>query len=188
MVFLFSLILAFSLAWFGAKPIKKHARLFYIGAAVLSILVIVITYSGISFRFPTWIQNYIWPIFANCTFATALFVIVRMTGALPNGSAAIKRLMPIRAELSIIASILTLGHNIGYGKTYFVMLFTAPERLSGNLCLAAICSLIMILIMIPLMITSFPKVRRKMKAKNWKKASAFRIRLLRLDLPACYAA
>ncbi|MDY4199419.1 MAG: FMN-binding protein, partial [Candidatus Fimadaptatus sp.] len=35
--------------------------------------------------------------------------------------------------------------------------------------LAAICSLIMIAIMLPLMITSFKAVRKKMKPKSWKK-------------------
>ena len=77
--------------------------------------------------------------------------------------------MPIRAELSIIASILTLGHNIIYGKTYFVKLFTNPESIKGNVLLAAIVSLILILIMLPLMITSFQKVRRKIQPKKWKK-------------------
>ncbi|MBQ8509430.1 MAG: FMN-binding protein [Clostridia bacterium] len=169
MVFLISLILAFMLAWLGAKAIKKHANLFCIVSIVLSLSVIVISYAGLNRSFPVWVQSYIWPIFANCAFATALFVVVMMMGALPNGSAAIKRLMPIRAELSIIACILTLGHNIGYGKTYFVMLFTTPERLSGALLWAAICSLVLIAIMLPLMITSFPAVRKKMKPKSWKR-------------------
>ena len=77
--------------------------------------------------------------------------------------------MPIRAELSIIASILTLGHNIIYGKTYFVLLFTKPGIIKTNVLIAAIISLILILIMVPLMITSFPKVRRKIQQKKWKK-------------------
>ena len=49
------------------------------------------------------------------------------TGALKNGSKLMKILMPIRAELSIIASILTLAHNIIFGKYHFVTLFTAPK-------------------------------------------------------------
>lgn len=91
------------------------------------------------------------------------------TGALKNGSKLIKMLMPIRAELSIIASILTLGHNIIYGKTYFVKLFTNPGSIRGNVLLAAIVSLVSILIMLPLMITSFPKVRKKIQPRKWKK-------------------
>lgn len=169
MVLLISLSLAFCISWFGAKGIKKHANLLYMIATMLSIGMVVVSYNGLTAHFPTWVRSYVWPVFANCALATAFFIVVMMMGALPNGSAAIKRLMPIRAELSILACILTLGHNISYGKSYFVLLFTKPERLSGGLLWAAICSVVLICIMLPLMITSFPKVRKKMKAKSWKK-------------------
>lgn len=166
---LISLCLAFVFSWYGAKWIKKHANLIYAISAVLSVGMIVITYTDQVVNLPEWVQSYVWPIFANCSLATAFFIVVMITGALKNGTAAIKRLMPIRAELSIMACILTLGHNISYGKTYFVMLFTRPERLSGNLLFAALCSVVLIVIMLPLMVTSFPSIRKKMKAKNWKK-------------------
>lgn len=77
--------------------------------------------------------------------------------------------MPIRAELSIIASILTLAHNIVFGRYHFVTLFTNPKSMSINMLLAAIISVILIVIMLPLMITSFPSIRKKMKYKSWKK-------------------
>lgn len=77
--------------------------------------------------------------------------------------------MPIRGELSIIASILTLGHNISFGLTYFRLLFTQPDCLPVNQLLAAICSLVMLCIMLPLFITSFKCVRKKMKGSSWKK-------------------
>lgn len=169
MVFLISLALAVSLAWFGAKPIKKHARAFYVCAVAVSVSVIAVVYTGAFASCPSWVQSFVLPIFTNCALATSVFVVVMFTGAFPVGSAAIKRLMPIRAELSIIASILTLGHNIAYGKTYFVMLFSAPAKLPVKILMAAICSVIMLLIMLPLMITSFTSVRRKMKPKSWKR-------------------
>lgn len=169
MLLLTALILAVCFAVFAAKPIKKHARLFYIGTVVLDIALVTVTYTGANAHFPPLLRDFVFPLFSNCAIATALFIIVMMTGALPNGSAAIARLMPIRAELSIIASLLTLGHNLAYGKTYFVLLFTSPDRLSGSLLAAAICSLVMLAIMLPLMITSFPRVRRRMKPKRWKK-------------------
>ena len=169
MLLLTALILAVCFAVFAAKPIKKHARLFYIGTVVLDIALVTVTYTGANAYFPPLLRDFVFPLFSNCAIATALFIVVMMTGALPNGSAAIARLMPIRAELSIIASLLTLGHNLAYGKTYFVLLFTSPDRLSGSLLAAALCSLVMLAIMLPLMITSFPRVRRRMKPKRWKK-------------------
>ena len=91
------------------------------------------------------------------------------TGALPNGSWLIKKLMPVRAELSIIATILTLAHNISYGMTYFKMLFTMPKVMPLNQILATICTMVMMCIMIPLCITSFKSIRKKMNPKSWKK-------------------
>lgn len=169
MIFLISLCLALAFAWYGAKFIKKHANFLYTLAAVLSAVLIGVTWGGMVNNLPVFVRTWIWPILSNCALATALFAIVMMMAVLPRGGKAVKTLMPIRAELSILACILTLGHNIAYGKTYFVMLINRPERLEGNLLWAAICSVAMILIMLPLMITSFPAVRKKMKAKSWKK-------------------
>mgnify|MGYP003291198846 CR=1 FL=1 len=91
------------------------------------------------------------------------------TGAFPNGSKPIKVFMPIRGELSIFAAILTLGHNIGYGKTYFVRLFTDASRMSAEQLTASFLTIAMLIIMIPLTVMSFPQIRKKMNAKLWKK-------------------
>lgn len=169
MIFLISLCLALAFAWYGAKFIKKHANLLYILAAILSAVLISVTWGGMVNDLPEFVRSWIWPILSNCALATAFFAIVMMMAVLPRGGKAIKTLMPIRAELSILACILTLGHNTAYGRTYFVMLLTRPERLAGNLLWAAICSVVLIAIMLPLMVTSFPAVRKKMKARAWKK-------------------
>lgn len=168
MTFLISLILAILLISIGRNFIKNHANLCYIIATLVSLTLIVFTYTNSMPNVPSWVNNYVLSIFTKSSFSTAIFVVVMYTGALKNGSKLIKFLMPIRAELSIIASILTLGHNIIYGKTYFVKLFTNPQSIAPNMLAAAIVSLILILIMIPLMITSFPKICKKMKAKKWK--------------------
>lgn len=169
MIFLISLCLALAFAWYGAKFIKKYANLLYILAAILSAGLVGVTWGGMVQDLPGFVRSWIWPILSNCALATAIFAIVMMMAVLPRGGKAVKTLMPIRAELSILACILTLGHNIAYGKTYFVMLINRPERLEGNLLWAAVCSVVLIAIMLPLMITSFPAVRKKMKAKAWKK-------------------
>lgn len=169
MPILLSLVLALLLSWYGGSAIKKHAPVFYGGAALLALTTIAVTWSGADASFPGWMSNYVWPLLSHGAFASALFIIVMYMGALPNGTKAIKRLMPIRAELSIMASLLVLGHNIAYGRTYFVRLFTDTSKMSTAQTLAAICSLIMIAIMLPLMITSFKAVRKKMKPKSWKK-------------------
>lgn len=167
MIFLISLALAALFIRFCAKSLKKHSVPYYIAATAIAAAVLLCTVYGV--RFPGWFSTWVWPIFARSAFSTALFVAVMYAGAVPNGSKLMKFLMPIRGELSIIASILTLGHNISYGMTYFRLLFTRPDRLPVNQLLAAVCSLVMLCIMIPLFITSFKCVRRKMKGSSWKK-------------------
>lgn len=169
MNFLISLIAAVILVAVGRNFIKQHANLCYIFTTLLALLLTVGSYTGVIWTMPTWFTTTILPILIKSTFATAIFVIVMYTGAFKNGSKLIKFLMPIRAELSIIAGILTLAHNISFGKNHFVNLFTAPENMSTNMKAAAGVSIILIAIMVPLLITSFPVVRKSMKAKTWKK-------------------
>ena len=164
MLFLLALVLAVLLAYTGRSILKKHANLFYILAAVLSIAVTVFDFRGA----PSFLQNYVIGLFSRGALATALWCVIMWIGALPNGSALMKAFMPIRGELSIFAAILTLGHNLGYGKTYFVSLFTDPGSMKPTQLTAGILSLLMLAIMIPLTILSFPKIRKKLSAKKWK--------------------
>lgn len=169
MNFIICLVIATILSLTGGKFIKKHANALYIIATAIAVWVIAGTASGVFRTLPDWLSSIIWTPFAWGGFATALFVLVMFAGAAPHRSEMQKRLMQIRAELSIIASILTLGHNLSAGQTYFKFFFTQPGKLTGTLLWATICSLVMMCIMLPLFITSFPKIRRKMVAKNWKR-------------------
>lgn len=165
MILIIGLILAAVFVFTCDKAIKKVPYVFYIISAVISLAIIFLDTKGL----PAFVNNYVLSLFTKSAFATSLWIIVMWTGALKNGSYLIKKLMPIRGELSIIAAILTLGHNINYGKTYFVRLFISPESLSANYLIAAVMSLVMMLIMIPLTIISFPQIRKKMNGKLWKK-------------------
>lgn len=169
MSFAICLMLVTAVCFTSDRFIKKNANLLYGISALISVLVIVCTALRLSNQFPQWFRIGVWNPLAWGTFSTAIFAVVMFTGAFRQGSPAIKKLMPIRRELSIIASILTLGHNFSAGQIYFVLLFTEPSKLTGNQLFAAICSLIMLGIMIPLFVTSFPGIRRKMSAKSWKR-------------------
>ncbi|MGN0594952.1 MAG: FMN-binding protein [Hominimerdicola sp.] len=132
---------------------------------ILTVIVSIASFNGL----PDWVNNYIIGLFSRGAFATALWCVVMWTGAFPNGSKPIKALMPVRGELSIFAAILTLGHNIKYGKTYFVRMVTDADRMSTEQLIAGNLTIIMLAIMIPLTIMSFPQIRKKMSAKLWKK-------------------
>ena len=169
MNFLISLVTAILLVAVGRNFIKKHANICYIISAIISLGLVIGSFTGALYSLPSWFSLTVLPLLMKSSFATALFVIVMYTGAFKNGGKLIKYLMPIRAELSIIASILTLAHNITFGRYHFVMLFTSPENMSLNMRFAAIISIIMILIMLPLFVTSFSKVRKSMNPRKWRK-------------------
>lgn len=171
MLLIISLIIVALFIYFLKGSLKKHAGIYYIGAAVISIAVFLLEFLPM----PLFVKNNILGIFAKGSIGTAMFVAVMYTGALPKGSKLIAPLMKIRGELSITAAILVLCHNFTYGITYFKMLFIKPEALSATQLTAAIISLVLIIIMIVLIIimivltvTSFQAVRKKMQAKKWK--------------------
>lgn len=168
MVLLISLLLAFLIVHFGKTFLKKHAGLCYCVALLISCGVVAFVYSGAAQNL-TGIPQTMANVFLQGGLAGALFIFVMYAGAVPDKSAFRKAVMPIRGQLSILASILTLGHNIAYGKTYFVYLFTQASSLRLNVLLAALCSIVMILIMLPLFITSFLCIRKKMQPKKWKR-------------------
>jgi len=167
MTFLYSIIITCVFIGLFGKKIKRHSTLFYSLFLAISLLAILIVWGG--FRLSGPVRAYVLPILARGGLAGAFFIVVMITGALPNKTGLQRVLLPIRGELSILASILTLGHNIAYGRTYFVALLSKDSALLLTQKLAAVCSLLMISIMIPLFVTSFPGVRRRMKAKKWKK-------------------
>ena len=164
MLLIISLIIVSLFIYFLKGSLKKHAGIYYIGAAVISIAVFLLEFLPM----PLFVKNNILGIFAKGSIGTAMFVAVMYTGALPKGNKLIAPLMKIRGELSITAAILVLCHNFTYGMTYFRMLFTKTSLLSATQLAAAVISLVLIAIMIVLTVTSFPSVRKKMQAKKWK--------------------
>ena len=169
MLFVFSLVIAAIFALTAKSTIKRHPYPWYIGALVLTLFISLFPFSR---ELPEPV-TFVLDLFRRGALACALWCIVMWTGAFANGSKLIKRLMPVRGELSIFAAMLTLGHNIGYGRTYFVRFFTNASALPANQFAACIITLILLIIMIPLTILSFPKIRKRMKAKKWKKIQRF---------------
>ena len=164
MLFIISFVIAALIAMFCDKAMRKAPQAFYIGAAVLALFFCVFDFKNAN----DFVKNYIVAMFTKGTLATALFVIVMFTGAVKNGSYLMKKLMPVRAQLSIIASILILIHGFNYGKIYITRLIKAPDSFPAAQLVFIIFSAVMLLIMIPLAVISFKKIRSKMKPKRWK--------------------
>ena len=145
------------------KPIKKHATLFYIATIIISVLSVLAPKKGLPFVIDYLVKN----ILARGTLAGALFILVMVASVCPAAKLR-GLLLRIRGEMAIIAALLTLIHNISYGKHYFVALFTKISDLDAPRIFAAVLSLVMIVLLIPLTVTSFMVIRKKMNPKKWK--------------------
>lgn len=175
MLFLIALLVAVAFSFLCDKQLKKHPTVFYTAAAILTAVTVTISqleskgHIDIGSEF---VVKYIIGIFTRGALGAAFWAVVMWAGALPNGSAPIKKLMPIRGELSITAAILTFSHIITYGIQYISDLIndrTGSGDALRDFVITSIVSLVMVLIMTPLTVMSFKKIRKKMQPKTWKK-------------------
>lgn len=169
MLFLISIVIACLFVLTCDKLLKKHPTPFYIGAAVITIAIVAVSQMKLNAGF---VRDYLVAIFSHGAIATAFWVLVMWAGAMPVGSAPIKKLMPIRGELSIFAAVLTMAHAVTFGMQYITNILN--DRMgSGSafttFILTSIVALVLMLIMIPLTVMSFKTIRKKMNAKTWKK-------------------
>ncbi len=176
MLFITALALALCFVCFGDKALKKHPVPFYIAGTVITVAVVIVSQTDVMRTIPEFVRNYVIGIFSKGSLAAALWCIVMWAGALPNGSAPIKKIMPIRGELSILASAVTLSHIITYGIQYIKTLsnnIKLGRSFTTEFILTCIIVIILILIMLPLAVMSFKKIRKKMNPKTWKNIQRF---------------
>ena len=150
-----------------ADIIKKYPVLFYMATYVLIIPVVLYYQTKFYKNMPIWFTKYIMDIFQRGIFSTVTFMIVMFLGVVTTHNKYTRKLMSIRGEMSIIGCFAALCHNVAFGIRYFVEFFTNASKMNVYTKTATIISLILIAMMIPLMITSFKCVRKKMKAKNF---------------------
>ena len=145
MIFTFSLVIIITiLSYFLYKPIHKYKYVFYVIAFIIALILredgnyITYGYTGLSF-----------------------FIVVMFSGVLDKSTLR-KRLFMVRAELAILGTIFLFPHALGYLDIVLeeVGLLNAPINfffgfLSG-------------VVIVPLFITSFTFIRKRMKYKEWK--------------------
>ncbi len=167
MTILISLAAAILFTAVCGASLRKKPVPYYAAALAVSLFFAAAGIAGL--RFPALINRWIVPVFARGGLAGALFILVMYAGAVPNGSRIQKTLLPIRGQLSIIASIFALGHGVCSGKSYLMILLDKMRTFSPIQLAVFTFSILMIAVMIPLFVTSFMKIRRRMDAKKWKK-------------------
>lgn len=168
MLFAIALVFAVAFSLLLNKPLHKMPILFYLvftgGMAALFTAYFLTDYT----TWPAWFVNYIAMSFARGSLSTAFFVVVMFIGALPEKFPGLTKLRSIRAELSILACIIMFGHIIYYGMYYFPHLLFEPQELSWPYIAATIITVILLVIALPLFITSFRSVHKRMAEARWK--------------------
>jgi DMSO/TMAO reductase YedYZ heme-binding membrane subunit len=157
MIVLVFLILLTLLAFYWDKQMRKHNVKIYIAATLLSILAFILKEKAFTEPF---IQGFL---------GLSFFYLVMVTGALKKSSKLRLKLTGVRREYSILGFITITPHALNY----------TLEWINGERSLALL-GFSAFIIMIPLFVTSFVSIRRKMKAKTWNliQSAAYIIYLL----------
>ena len=165
MIVILTLICSLAFFHFFGKALKKKPAVLYGICILLSLVSIFYPREGglpfLDFFFKKIMQRGV--------LAGSLFIWVMLASVLPKSFAGRKTIYLLRGEMAICASLITLAHNLAFGGKYFGALFFGQGHISLMELHAAIVSCLMILLLIPLTITSFQTVRRKMQGKTWKK-------------------
>lgn len=182
------------ISYYFSRGIKKYAVYIYWASIVLCCILFCISFSGMARELPSLFRSYVFSPIRNGILPTAIFIIIMFVGAFENKSILRKKILPIRAELAIIASIFTFAHFILCIR-HFTRLFT-PQLFTSSLLhtasmLVGTYALIMI---IPLFVTSFHKIRKKMQRLAWVNLQNFAylvyaftyLHIMLLDLPKAF--
>ncbi|WAW15011.1 ferric reductase-like transmembrane domain-containing protein [Peptostreptococcus equinus] len=173
-----SLFIAVGLSYLFSNQIKKYNKYIYIWVATLSMMAIIhaiLILNSYSIHYVS-VLKWLMKAIDSGAMGGAFFILVMYMGVFDMRMIYARKLRTIRAELSIIACIITIPHNIHY---LFAFILNMKNIVSGrdislwlNLMMFA-SGIFAIGIMIPLFITSFTLIRKKMNGKAWKNLQEF---------------
>ena len=160
MTVLVSLIAAVAFTTLFRVPLKRVPWLFYALAIALDVLMLFAT----DLHLPTWFYRSVILSNARGIFAFWLFAIVMFMGVLPTSSTLRRKLIPIRAELSIFAALLCVGHMI---TLFSSLLYRTNAHKSLNMT-SLVTAIIITALLVVLTVTSFRVLRKAMPYRTWK--------------------
>lgn len=143
--------------------VRKAPVAFYVAAIAVDVLFLCSDVLGV----PRIVDAALFTVVHKCTLALALFVIVMFIGVFPVDSKIRRWLQPIRAELSIVAWILSMGHMAAYFSSYMTRLFSGV--VDGAVFAAIVVALVLLVLLLVLGVTSFQFVKRRMSKVSWKR-------------------
>lgn len=172
MIFILTLVLVVFLALFLTKSIKNRSYIYYSIAGVIAIITSIYEILRITSNIKlTGFLLTLEKTSIRGLISVSFFILVMYAGALDSKWTITKKLRSIRTELAILGSILILPHGVIYFARFLIL--KLPKIISEGtfpiLYFAYIAiGIIAFIVMIPLFITSFKNVRRKMQGKQWK--------------------
>lgn len=160
------------LAFLLRNNIRKYALWYYLGATLLTILSCgFYIYWFATNSFPHAEESWL-ALFINYLRRGApgyvLFVIVMFQGVIKPWSKATRELLIIRGELAILASILSFIHILIYFVSYIIYL-VMKQKYDIGYDILFYWTIAILVLMIPLFVTSFKNIRAKMKPLSWVK-------------------
>lgn len=159
--------------YFFSDWIRKNALLCYLVAMVFAFEGLfreVLSFYDYEIDYPSLLE-WVMEALDKGIISTALFIWVMFGGALNARSTLRKKILICRGEVSIMASYLIMPHLFTY--TYeFLVGFSRLSRISGmvlwGVLVGFIAGMVAGLIMLPLFVTSYRNIRKKMGGKRWK--------------------
>jgi DMSO/TMAO reductase YedYZ heme-binding membrane subunit len=165
--FLAALLIALVIAVVFKTPLKKAPWVFYALAVVLDVLFVVKGELGL----PAILNSTVFLLMQKCVLAEALFVVVMFIGVFGDKSRVRSYLMPIRAELSLLACFLCVGHIVSYLQSYLVRFLSIS--LNTTSMTAVLLALVLTILLIVLGVTSFNGIKKRMSTSRWKRVQWF---------------
>ncbi len=184
-----SLVILTLLCILFAKSIRKHPGIYYTIFAIPFVLVVLPSLAGLfgiemaSLARIPFLGEIVRDYIHMGTFGHPLLIIIMYMGALDPRIGGVKKLMSVRKELSIISGFAVFAHSLirilnnlpgsiqffANKQEYLANTKVASELGAGISSFSFILGIIMLIIFIPLWVTSFDAVRKKMGYVQWKK-------------------
>jgi DMSO/TMAO reductase YedYZ heme-binding membrane subunit len=150
------------------RPLKKTPWLFYLLAAAISVGAVYLTYHPFGNQL---VCSLVYAV-QKGHLAFSFFTVVMFVGAFGRSSIVRRHLNPVRAELSIMAALLIVGHFVPYLSNYLSYAAGLLSLRPGILSSLAI-SVILLVLLAVLTVTSLNAIRKRMDGGHWKTLQRF---------------
>lgn len=146
------------------RPIRKAPWVFYIVCILFDVVLLSTRYISLPYEIVPAVSF----LMQRGNLGMALFAVVMLIGVFPRKGKVSQWLRPIRAELSIMASLLIAGHMVMYVQSYLPRVISGGV-VKGNVLWSFGIAVVLLFLVVVLGVTSFRFVKRFMNARNWKR-------------------